>query len=70
MKHDTVCITLDWGDAFELRDLLNRLHAVHHRAIQHFDIAPIMVTIDENFDIFKEESIALAKTLDQLSQQV
>lgn len=70
MKHDPVYIKLDWCDAIELEDLLKRINAKHTRAIQHFDIAPIYVTISEDLDVFKPESIALAKTLDQLSQQV
>lgn len=70
MKHDPVYIKLDWSDAIELDDLLKRLNAKHQRAIQHFDIAPIVVTISEDLDVFKPEGIALAKTLDQLRQQV
>lgn len=69
MKHDPVYIKLDWSDAIELDDLLKRINAMHQRAIQHFDIAPSCVTISEYLDVFKPESIALAKTLDQLRQQ-
>lgn len=70
MKQDPVYIKLDWSDANQLEDLLNRLNAMHKRAIQRFEIAPAYVTIEERFDIYEEEGFALAKTLDQLSQQV
>lgn len=70
MKQDPVYIKLDWSDAIELEDLLKRINAKHQRAQQQYDIAPSCVTICEHLDVFKHEGVALAKTLDQLSQQV
>lgn len=70
MKDDPVYIKLDWIDAAELYDLLKRLNAAHLRAIQRFDIAPNCVTISEDLDVFKTESVALANTLHQLRQEL